>query len=403
MWYTSRAMFFINEVTEMNRKDLSEIKRRLNPDKRYPSVLRGCYLGADGHVIAEFAKSVGALAQEECEKFMAIFRKCLSGTEGQNLLNLDFTPEQMEADAHHLLTGLCDTGLQDVQIVEDFFRRAIAWRQEEFVHLQSVDDQQAADNYLVLLLHDGYDVPYRDDNGDLDKERSESILNYILCAVCPVKQLKPALRYFEGDSEFHAGASDQVVGMPEMGFMFPAFEERSANIHRALYYTRDTGDLHASFIEGMLNADVQMTAQEQKETFQSILTETLAEECSMDLMQNVHETISTMIEEQKADKTAEALCMDKQDVKRVLEECGVSEEKTEAFAARYEESFGEQTAIPAVNMIAPKQFKVDTPSVTIRVDPQHSDLIQTRILDGKSYIVILADGDVEVNGVKITC
>ena len=388
----------------MNPKDLSEIKRRLNPDRRYPTVLRGCYMGADGHVIAEFAQAVGSLAQEECEKYMAIFRKCLSGTAGQNLLSIDFTPEQVQSgDEHRLLTGLCDTGLQDVDVVETFYRRVIAWRQEEFGRLQSVDEQQNANNYLVLLLHDGYDVPYRNDNDELDRERSETVLNYVLCAVCPVKQLKPALRYFAAESEFHTSASDWVVSAPEMGFMFPAFEEWGANIGRALYYTRDAANLHAGFVETMFQAQAQMTAKEQKETFQNLLTETLGEECSMDLVQNVHETLRSMIEEQKADKSAEPLCMGKQEVKRVLEDCGVSEEKTEAFAQRYEESFGEQAEIPAVNMVAPKQFKVDTPSVTIRVDPEHSDLVQTRILDGKSYIVILADGDVEVNGVKITC
>lgn len=185
--------------------------------------------------------------------------------------------------------------------------------------------------------------------------------------------------------------------------MFPAFEERGANISRAVYYTRDAADLHAGFVESVFQAPVQMTAQEQQETFQTLLTESLAEECSMEMVQNVHETIRTMLEEQKADKTAEPLCMGRQEVKRVLEECGVSQEKTAAFEEKYAESFGEQAAIPAVNMVAPRQFKVDTPSVTIRVDPDHSDLIETRIIDGRSYIMILADGDVEVNGVKITC
>lgn len=388
----------------MNQKDISEIKRRLNPDRRFPTVLRGCYVGADGHVIADFARAVGSLPQEECEKYMAIFRRCLSGTAGQNLLNIDFDPQQVqEGEEHRLLTGLCDSALKDDGAVGLLYQKVIAWVQAEFSRLQSVEEQQAASNYLVLLLHDGYDVPYRTDNDELDRERSETVLNYILCAVCPVKQSKSALRYFAAESEFHASASDWVVGAPEVGFMFPAFEERGANISRAVYYTRDAADLHAGFVESVFQAPVQMTAQEQQETFQTLLTESLAEECSMEMVQNVHETIRTMLEEQKADKTAEPLCMGRQEVKRVLEECGVSQEKTAAFEEKYAESFGEQAAIPAVNMVAPRQFKVDTPSVTIRVDPDHSDLIETRIIDGRSYIMILADGDVEVNGVKITC
>ena len=180
----------------MNQRDLSEIKRRLNPDRRNPTLLCGCYISGDGRVIASFAQPVGAMPQEENEKYMAIFRRCLSGTAGQNLLPVDFTGEQVENGAEHrLLTRLCDSALADEEAVGEFFQKAVAYVQAKFAHhAQSVEEQQAADNYLLLLMHDGYDVPHRDNNGEIDRERSSSILNYILCAMCPVKQSKPALR-----------------------------------------------------------------------------------------------------------------------------------------------------------------------------------------------------------------
>ena len=146
-----------------------------------------------------------------------------------------------------------------------------------------------------------------------------------------------------------------------------------------------------------------MTAPQQKETFQAILEETLAEECGLDVVQAMHETVRGMMEEQKADKKAEPLAFTPQDVKNVLTDCGVSQEKAQAFETRCAETFGAQTEIPAVNMIAPRQFHVDTPSVSIRVDPERSDLIETRIIDGKPYLLVPVDGDVEVNGMKITC
>ena len=121
----------------------------------------------------------------------------------------------------------------------------------------------------------------------------------------------------------------------------------------------------------------------------------------MDVVQGVNETLRTMIEEQKADKTAEPLTISAPEVKKVLEECGVSPEKAAAFEEKYEESFGERAALPAVNMVSAKQFKVSTPSVSIQVDPEHADLIETRMIDGRRYILVLADGDVEVNGVKV--
>lgn len=387
----------------MNARDLSELKRRLNPDQRNPSVIRGCYISSEGKVISSFAQSVGMMPQEELEKYLAIFKRTLSGTMGQNLLPIDFTQGQMEQGApYQLLSELHTSQLQDAEAVDRFYERVISYVQaEREAQAQSVDEAQKASNYLVLLLHDGYDVPYRDGNGEMDRERSMDIFSYILCGVCPVKQTKPSLRYFAAEQEFHSRESDWVVSAPELGFLFPAFEERSANVSRAMYYTKDAANQHDVFVEQVLGASVQMTAQEQKETFQTIMQESLAEECSLTVVQNVHEAISELIEQQKADKSAEPLSLSRREVKQVLLDSGVSEEKVEAFDERYSETFGERTSLPAVNMITPKQFKVDTPNVSIKVDPEHSSLIETKFIDGRYYLCILVDGEIEVNGVKV--
>ncbi|MBQ6527077.1 MAG: DUF4317 family protein, partial [Clostridia bacterium] len=132
-----------------------------------------------------------------------------------------------------------------------------------------------------------------------------------------------------------------------------------------------------------------------------ILQNTLKEECSMDVVQAVNEKVGEMIQQQKEDKQAEPLQLSGHDVSRVLESAGVSEEKVEAFKQSYSETFGEKAAIPAVNIVSPKEFKVQTPSVQIKVAPDHADLVTTRVIDGQKYIMILADGDVEVNGINI--
>lgn len=387
----------------MNQRDLAEIKRRLNPQHRNATVIRGCYVNAEGQPISTFSLPIIGMAEDELDKYMTLFKKVLSGTAGQNQLPIEFSAQQaMEGEEHRLLMTLRETGLKDEGAVEALFGRIITYIRIRQSRLgQSVDETRGASNYVILLMHDGYDVPFRDANGDIDRERSTDVFSYILCAVCPVKQNKPSLTYFAAEGEFHSREADWAIAAPDLGFMFPAFEERSANIYSALYYTRDMADLHDDFIRNVFNTDLFMPAVEQKETFQTILAETLGEECSMEVVQAVHETVSAMIEEQKADKTAEPLRLNKKEVTDVLKDCGVSEEKAAAFEEKYSENFGAFAEIPAVNVVTPKQFKVDTPSVSIRVDPAHSDLIETRVIDGKCYIMVLADGDVEVNGISV--
>ena len=387
----------------MNQRDLAELKRRLNPDKRNPTVLRGCYVTYDGQVISSFARPVFHLPAEENEKYMALFKRVLGGTMGQNLQEIDFSASQvMDGEEHKVLSAMRESGLTDEEAVSAFYERVIGYiRQVGGADEQSVDRQQNACNYLILLLHDGYDIAYRDQNGDADSEQSTDVFSYILCAICPVKQTKPALSYFMTENEFHSRIADWVVSAPEMGFLFPAYEERSANIYRAMFFTKDSANMHDAFIDSVFGSELPMPAQQQQETFQTVLQDALEEECSMDVVQAVHETVRTRLEEQKADKTAEPLKLTKQDVREVLEGCGVSMERAAAFEDKYNEAFGEYAEIPAVNVVAPKQFQVTTPSVSIRVDPERSDLIETRMIDGRCYILVLADGEVEVNGVNV--
>ena len=366
-------------------------------------MIRGCYVDMKGNILTAFRKNVIEIPTEELQKYLMIFRKSLSGTHGQQLLPIAFTNEQVDSDsAYEELMALCRTELEDEQVANALYEKIIAWMRSEFAGaLQSVEEQQKGANYLILLMYDSFDVAYKHPDGEEEMEMSEAIFNYVLCAVCPVQQSKEALTYFENEATFHSRPADWVVGMPELGFMFPPLENGSANISQALYYTKDSANIHEEFIRSVFHGEIKMNAAEQKENVCSILQNTLREECSMDVVQAVNEKVSEMILQQKEDKQAEPLQLSGRDVSKVLESAGVSEEKVEAFRQSYTDTFGEKAEIPAVNVISTKEFKVVTPSVQIKVAPDHADLVTTRVIDGQKYIMILADGDVEVNGINI--
>ena len=375
----------------MNKKDIAEIKRRFNLEHNNITCIRGCYVNNQGEVISSFTRSLVGMAQEEAEKYLAIFKRTLSGTQGQNLIDIQFDPERlMDSPEHQLLTALKDEALKNDDTVNYFFQQVIS-------------NLRMEDHYLILLMHDGYDVPYRSKEDDSKvADMSTEVFHYILCSVCPVKLTKPTLSYDPGQNDFRSKESDWIVGAPEMGFLFPAFEERAANIYEALYYTRDTAVNHDDFVNTVFQSDLPMPADQQKELFQSILQETLQEDCSMEVMQAVHDQVMEKLEEQKADKHAEPLKLTKYDVTDVLADCGVSTAHMQAFHDKYDEAFGERARIDAVNITSPKQFEVKTPSVTIKINSDRTDLVETRVIDGHSYILIRADEGVEVNGVNVT-
>ena len=194
--------------------------------------------------------------------------------------------------------------------------------------------------------------------------------------------------------------ADWLVSPPELGFLFPAFDDRSTNLYNALYYTRDSGENHPELVEAVFRREAPMPAAAQKETFQTLLSDTLADECSCEVVQAVHDQLCELVEEHRERKEAEPLTLSKGAVKCVLKSCGVSDSHVEEFALRYDDAFGADMALSPRNLVE-KQIEVCTPDVVIKVSTERSDLVDTRVIDGVKYILIRADEGVEVNGVPV--
>ncbi|WP_444658128.1 DUF4317 domain-containing protein [Caproiciproducens sp. R2] len=372
----------------MNEKEIAEIRRRFRPDKSNITRIRGCYVNDQKEIVSEFSQPLGLMPQEESEELLAILKKTLSGAIGKNLIDIEFATQQvLKGEEHKLLMALKDSSLESDDAVRGFYGRVI-----QTLNMEG--------HYLILLAYDQYDVPYYTKDGEKQEDSSE-VFSYFLCSICPVKLTKPALGYYVSENSFRNIRTDWVVSAPELGFLFPAFNDRSANIYNALYYSRNIAENHTEFVDTVFKSEIPMPAAAQKETFQAILEDTVAEDCSFDVVQAVQGQLSEMIEEHKNNKEEEPLAVSKKTVKGILESCGVSEARVTAFEEKFDTEFGADAEISPRNLIDTKQLEVRTPDVTIRVNPERNDLVETRIIDGTKYILIRADEGVEVNGVNI--
>ncbi len=373
----------------MNEKEIAELRRRFRADKNAIPRVCGCYVNEEGRIVSRFDQSFLLMPQEESEQLLGILRKTLSGTLGKNLLDISFDTRQVADGAEHrLLMALRDSSLQDEEAVQTLFQQIV----------RSLD---LPGNYLILLTCDTYDVPYRSKDGERQDEASTEVFRYILCSICPVKPTKAALSYYVDERAFHALAADWVLAAPEVGFLFPAFNERSTDLYGALYYTKDTSQAHADFIETLFRAPAPMPADEQQDTFQTILGDTLAEDCSYQAVRSVHERLCGLIEEHKENKVEEPLTVSRDAMKRILTDCGVEDRHIDAFEARYDAAFGAETDLSPRNIADTKQLEIATQDVTVRVAPDRGDLVGTRIIDGARYLLIRCESDVTVNGIPV--
>lgn len=373
----------------MNDKEIGELRRHLRRDRSNMTSIYGCYVNAEKEIITEFKQSLGIMPENESEKYFALLKRTLSGTIGKNLIDITFKTSQVASSPEHkLLMDLRQCKLADDELRLSFYQKVI-------------DSVTSDENYLILLGCETYDVPFKSKDDFTQKDNSEESYTFMVCCVCPVKQTKPNLHYVAEEKLFHDGAMAQMVSAPQLGFLFPAFDNRSTNIYNALFYSKDIKEGHDAFIEAIFNTPVPKPAYEQKQTFEALLSNSLDEECSMEVVQEVHDQLCQRIELHKESKVPEPLMISKEEVKEVLQGCGVSQERIAKFSVDYDEAFGFEAELHPKNIIDPKRFEIKTPDVSIKVAPDRSDLIETRIIGGVKYILICADENVEVNGVNI--
>ena len=372
----------------MNQKELGELRRRFRPEKSAVSRVYGCYVnGSSREIISYLDESLGTMPQEEAEKYLSLLKKALSGTLGKQLIDIVFSTRQVaDSDEHRLLSALRESELRDGEIRETFYRTGI----------DALDMGES--NYLLLLAHDAYDVPHRNKNGETDG--SDEVFSYILCAVCPVKNCKMELGYFPGENEFHSCAAGQIVSAPDLGFLFPAFDDRAANIYNALFYSRKPDQLHQEFIDAVFRTEAPMSAAEQREAFEGALSGALEGACSLEVVQAVHGRLVEKIEAHKDSGDPEPLALSAGEIGGMLRDCGVPEERTAAFQEQCGQAVGGGALNPET-LIDAKRFDVKTEQATISIDPAYSYLVETRIIGGRKYLLIPAGEGVEVNGLSV--
>ena len=287
-----------------------------------------------------------------------------------------------------MLMDIRNSSLSDTEAVHKLYDRII----------KSVSFEE---NYIILLAVDKYDVIGKKVDGESDSESGE-VFTYFVCGICPIKASKSQLGFYVSGNPFRNISADTVVSAPELGFMFPTFDDRSANIYKAMFYTRSTEADNTELIDNLFKSDViPMPADTQSETFNRILEDSASSLCTLNAVKSIYNQVAEVIETAKEHKDEDPILLDKTMVKEILEAGGIDEEAVTKFEEKFGEEFGENARIAPRTLISTNKFQVKTPDVVIKVDPKRTDLIKTRIIDGEKYILISAEETVEVNGVNI--
>ena len=409
----------------MDKKGVAELKRRFTKENCTFTRLCGCYVDAGKNKVVDLSETFLNLEDEEFYKYLEIAKKTLSGTIGNNLLELNFPLEEEAAGGRQqFLLGLRESKLKNPELLDRFYDMVI-------------ESYDYAGNYLILLFHDAYDVMTKTtDNNALDE--SEEVFEYLLCAICPVQLSKPGLGYREDENRIGPRIRDWVVSVPDSGFLFPAFTDRSTDIHSLMFYTKDTKAPHAEFMELGLGCGARRTATEQKMTFHSIVKQAYGDdvEKSGEVLMEIQQNLNDLVEE-KAELEEDPVVLTPELLANVMEQSGVAPEKAEKIGKTCAEEFAEEAPL-AENVVDSKalaaneqiqkekelvaqvevlqqQLKekqieeeadevVKTYDVVLRVKPEKVSQIKSEVINGQKCLVIpmAEDEHANVNGVNTT-
>lgn len=371
----------------MTKKEIAELKKLYKKDGGCITRICGCYVGNEKEKITTFREAFFSLQEEDELKYYEIFKKTLSGTLEKNLMNLEFSMEsEFEGGTQEFLYRLNKSELKDDELLDEFFDKVI-------------QSYECVGNYLILVIHNVYDIPGVTSDGLGMEDASDEVHSFLLCAVCPVNLSKPGLSYHAENNVFSNSNRDWLVDMPEIGFIFPSFNDRSTDIHSTLYYSKNVDELHEEFVDFVLGAAQPVPVSSQKEMFQALIEETLGEKREYETVMGIQEAVQEKIEENKDDP--QPLLLHKKDMEMIFSESGVDAEKMEQFEAVYERVMPKEPPIIAANVVNTKKFEVKTPNITVQVKPEYTHLLETKVVDGRNCLVIAIEDQVEVNGIPL--
>lgn len=427
----------------MNKKEVLELKRRFKKEAATFTRVCGCYVDGNHNKVCKFGNTFLNLEEDEFYKYLEIANKALSGTIGNNLLELKFPIEEEEVGGRqHILMALRASKLEDENLLDTFYDLVI-------------DTYDHAGNYLIVLFHDAYDVMSRtSDNNNLDE--SEEVYEYLICAICPVDLSKPGLGFLEEEHRIGPRVRDWVVGAVDTAFLFPAFNDRSTDIHSTLFYTKNTKEPHSEFMANGLGCGIEHTATEQKMAFHSIVRNVLGaeDEHTDDVLLDLQQNLSDMIDEyaETHDDDEDVFLLDKEVVTKLLADSEISEEKAAKIEKSVDEAFGEkppaaenvidskalvqnelrvekmaledqvgtltvqlnekdEALAERTSQLIEKQEEIDnyiaetkTYDVVLRVKPEKASQIKSQVINGQKCLVIPMDEDehATINGVNTT-
>ena len=371
----------------MDKKGIAEVKKCFKKEDCRIDRMVSCFVNEEGEVISRFSDSFYALEDKELFKYCELFKQSLSGKLGRNLYTLAFPlEEEKQGGKQQELYQLLQSELKEEALYDAFFEKIRK-------------DYPIPGKHLLLLAHGVYDVPKKTTDGLVLEDASENVYSFLLFALCPVSLLKEGLCFDQQSDSFISRSEDFVVQKPEISFLYPAFHDRGSDIHELLYRCKKREDSLDSLPEILFGTSLPMGEKQQKNCFSKLVEEILQEDCTFENVRLLQEALSELQNKENEEEREQSL--PKNQVKALLEKAGATEEQLLNFSSLYDEELGEKNESLFLENLADSTLRLDSDNVHLRIKNEVSAILESRIIDGKEYLLLPISDNLECNSISI--
>lgn len=370
----------------MNKKELSEIRKNFSETSDFFVLNRvaTAFVDSEKNIRCQSIRAYHNIPSEESECLMTTLKRVLSGTLGKGLLEYEFPNEAYgEGGSQSILYEALQCKLDS--------ENAVSMLMEQIVR-----NMDYVSTYAILIGHCTYTVFQKSKSDELDPYQSQEY-HFLVAAICPVEVRVDGLIYNEDDNAIEKKrVYDRIVAeIPTDGFLYPTFTGRGPDVNHVLYSAHKPKEVNVSIVENVLGCTFHRTAQEQKETFQSMMQEIVSDELSYTVITGVNEKLRDIAAEYANDP--ELPVVDDIHVRDILLDSGVSQERAEEMQMAYREATQDKPI--TVNNLIESKTTISFDGVTISIGKDATDKVRTQCVNGRRYLLIdLDDPAVEING-----
>lgn len=369
----------------MNKNEIIEIGNQLSFGKCPMSTICGCYVDSEKGMMSPFRKDFLYGEKSEISQYLKIFKKIFSGKLGVNLFNINFDRSNLQGDAYILIRLLYDSELRDQNLLNMFYKKIISSYEKG--------------DYLILLMYSKYDIPEKVTRSKKSSGFTNETYSYMLHCICPLKLSLSKLIYGKIENIISNQCRNWKIEMPVLGYLYPAFNERSSDTNSLLFYQKKSDGDGSNFVEQFFGTTLPLSIEEQRQALEQLVCKVLGQ-WDYDNFIKIREAIEMAVEEKRLLK--QPLFLEKEKLWDILVKAGATEEKIVLFDQIFEEVCGQRYGLYVDGIVEVKKIEIENSEMEISFSPQKLRLLTIEQRNGEAFLVIPTDREIKINGFNIT-